>query len=157
MNKNIVIEDAHIMFRNFSGEEGRFNPKGRRNFCVVIDPSIVEELIEDGWNVKYLRPRDDDSEPVPYLQVSVAFGRIPPKIFLIKRNGKVMLDEDTIGILDWAEIDTVDLIVRPYNWESNGMSGIKAYLKSMYITCVEDELESKYYDVPDVVGIPDED
>lgn len=157
MNKNIVIEDARIMFRNFSGEEGRFNPKGRRNFCVLIDPSIVQDLIEDGWNIKYLQPKDDDGEPLPYLQVSVSFGKIPPKIFLIKRNGKIQLDEDTIDILDWAEIENVDLIIRPYNWEINGMSGIKAYLKSMYVTCAEDEFESKYYDVPDIMGAPNED
>jgi hypothetical protein len=28
INKNIVIENADIGFRNFSGEEGRFNPAG---------------------------------------------------------------------------------------------------------------------------------
>lgn len=156
-NKNIVIEDARIMFRNFSGEEGRFNPKGRRNFCVLIDPDIVEDLLEDGWNIKYLQPKDDDGEPLPYLQVSVAFGKIPPKIFLIKKNGKIQLEEDYVSILDWVEIDNVDLTIRPYNWEVNGMSGTKAYLRSMYITCVEDDFESKYYDVPDIMGTPNED
>lgn len=149
INSNIRIENANIAFRNFSGKEGKFNPAGRRNFCVIFDNDIGNKLKEDGWNIRYLKSRDEDEPDRPYLQVAVSFDKIPPRIILITRDGKTTLDEDSIDILDWAEIKNVDMIIRPYNWELNGRTGVKAYLKTMYVTLVEDEFESKYYDVPD--------
>ena len=149
VKNNIVIENAKIGFRNFSGKEGRFNPEGRRNFCVFLDEELGATLQEDGWNVRWLEPKDRDDRPVPYLQVSVSYDNIPPKIIIVSSKGKTLLNEETVNIVDWAEIENVDLIIRPYNWSVRGKSGVKAYVKSMYITLVEDEFESKYYDVPD--------
>lgn len=149
VKSNIVIEDARIGFRNFSGEAGKFNPAGRRNFCVFLDHELGEVLQQDGWNVRWLKPRDEDESEKPYLQVAVSYDNIPPKIVLVTGRGKTLLDESTVNILDWAEIANVDLIIRPYNWSVSGNSGVKAYVKSMYVTLVEDEFESKYYDVPD--------
>lgn len=146
---NIRIEGARIGFRNFSGEEGRFNPKGRRNFCVFLEEDIAKDMEKEGWNVKWLQPREEGDEPQAYLQVKVVFGKIPPKIVLVTMRGKTRLDEDTVNILDWAEIQNVDLVIRPYNWEVNGSTGVSAYIKTMYVTLREDEFESKYYDVPD--------
>ena len=146
---NIRIEGARIGFRNFSGEEGRFNPKGRRNFCVFLEEDIAKDMEKEGWNVKWLQPREEGDEPQAYLQVKVVFGKIPPKIVLVTGRGKTRLDEDTVNILDWAEIQNVDLVIRPYNWEVNGSTGVSAYIKTMYVTLREDEFESKYYDVPD--------
>ena len=55
----IVIENARIIFRNFSGIETKFNRKGSRNFCVVIeDPKLADELTAIGWNIRTLKPRD---------------------------------------------------------------------------------------------------
>lgn len=146
---NIRIEGARIGFRNFSGEEGRFNPKGRRNFCVFLEEDIAKDMEKEGWNVKWLQPREEGDELQAYLQVKVVFGKIPPKIVLVTMRGKTRLDEDTVNILDWAEIQNVDLVIRPYNWEVNGNTGVSAYIKTMYVTLREDEFESKYYDVPD--------
>ena len=171
VRSNIVIEGARIGFRNFSGVEGKFNPAGRRNFCVFLDYDLGEELEKDGWNVRWLQPRDEEEDRQPYLQVTVSYDNIPPKIVLVTSKNKTVLraptsdvlaqlsqgiyfadpkaTEDTLMCLDYAEIKNVDLTIRPYNWTVNGKSGVKAYIKSLWVTIVEDDFEDKYYDVPD--------
>ena len=149
INTNIRIENAKIRFRNFSGKEGRFNPAGRRNFCVFLDESSAAELADEGWNIKWLQPRTEEDEPQAYLQVAVSYANVPPKVWLVTSKQKTLLDEDSINALDWAELESVDLVIRPYNYEVNGKSGVKAYLKTMYAKIVEDEFADKYEDVPD--------
>lgn len=149
IKNNIVIENGRIGFRNFSGKEGRFNPAGRRNFCAFLDSDLARILEGDGWNVRWLEPRDPQEDKQAYLQVAVSYDNIPPKIVLVTSHGKTILDETSVNVLDWAEIKEVDLIIRPYNWDVNGKSGVKAYIKSMYVTIAEDEFEKKYRELPD--------
>lgn len=141
---NISVENARILFRNFAGKESKFNAKGKRNFCLILDNDVAEDLKQIGWNIKYLSPRDPDDDPQAYLQVAVAFDNFPPKIWLISGGKKTELTEETVAVLDYAEIENIDVIVRPYVWEVNGKTGIKAYVKNMYVTIVENEFEKKY-------------
>lgn len=149
VNGNIAIENAHIMFRNFRGEASKFNAAGKRNFCVRLDQDMADRMIDEGWNVKFLHPREEGDEPTPYIQVAVSFDNIEPNIFTITGYHKNRLNGDTIDILDYAEIENIDLIIRPYNWEVNGKVGVKAYVKNMYVTLVEDEFADKYADISD--------
>ena len=146
------MKDVRIIFRNFEGKEGPYNKKGTRNFGVILPPDVSEAMADDGWNIKLLQPREDDAEegavPTPWLPVEAAYdkGR-PPTVVLITERGRENLDEEKIKQLDWVDIVKVDMIVNPYTWEVNGKSGVKAYLKSMYVTIEEDELEREYAEV----------
>ena len=142
----ITIENAKIGFRNFSGRGDMYNAEGQRNFCVFLDEESAAALSADGWNVKWPKNRSEDDSRLPHLQVSIKFNPYPPNIVMITQsNGKVKLDESSIGLLDDADIETVDLRIRPYNWQlQDGRTGVKAYVKDMYVVIQEDPFAYKY-------------
>lgn len=154
-NDTVMMEGVRIIFRNFTGKEGPYNPEGARSFGVILPPETAEMMANDGWNVKTLKPREDDEEEVdtPWLPVKVAYGKgKPPLIMLITDRGRSSLTEDNVDMLDWVDIrvdpetglSMVDLIVRPYHYEVRGSTGIAAYLQSLYVTIDEDPLAIKY-------------
>jgi hypothetical protein len=142
--QTVTIEDAQLIFKNFAGKEGQFNAAGNREFSVLLDPETATRMERDGWNIKYLKPREEGDEPVPYLPVSVSFKVRPPRIVMMSSTARTQLDEDSCEVLDWADIEKSDLIVTPYEWSVNGKTGIKAYLKSLFVMIAEDDLERKY-------------
>jgi hypothetical protein len=153
--KPVFFEGAKILYRNFSGAPGQFNEAGDRNFAVILDEETAKAMAADGWNIRHLKPRNEEDAPQPILKVNVKYhgrdGRPtrPPRVVLITSRGKTMLDESMLAILDWADIENVDMKINPYNYTAQGRSGISAYLSSIYVTIREDQLELKYIDVPD--------
>lgn len=138
----LQINDAKIIFRNFRGEGSKFNRDGDRNFAVVIDDQdIADALVKEGWNVKIKPPREEGDTPFMYLPVKVKFSGYGPRVYLNSGSRQNKLDEDTISCLDDIDILSVDLDIRPYDWNVNGKNGRTAYLQAI---CVTQEVDRFY-------------
>lgn len=143
----LQIDDAHIIYRNFSGAPSKFNREGDRNFAIIIpDQELADALIEEGWNVKIKPPREDGDSPFMYLPVKIKFTDRGPKVYLLSGKARNVLTEETVGMLDDIDILSVDIDIRPYDWEVNGKTGRTAYLQAMHVTQRIDRFAERYAD-----------
>lgn len=134
-NGHLQIDDARITFRNFEGREERYNRKGDRNFALVLPTEeMADTLIREGWNVKKKPPREEGEEMFCFLPVKVKFNERGPVVYLDSGKARAQLDEDSVKRLDEISIESVDMDLRPYDWEVNGKTGRTAYLQSIRVT-----------------------
>lgn len=143
-DRNRTLEDITIAFRNFAGKEDLYNREGDRNFAIILEPEVADSMLQDGWNIKYLRVRDEGDDPQPYIQVAVSYKNRPPKICMVTSKGMTYLTEDEVEMLDWVDIETADCTLNPYDWSVNGKAGTKAYLQALYVKIEEDYLQAKW-------------
>jgi hypothetical protein len=131
----LQVNDTRIIYRNFRGEGNKFNREGDRNFAMIIPTQdLADELISRGWNVKIREPREEGEVPFIYLPIKVKFNDRGPRIYLVTGDHTNRLDEDVVSMLDDIDIRSVDLDIRPYDWEVNGKTGRTAYLQAMEVT-----------------------
>ena len=143
----LQIDDARIIYRNFSGVGSKFNREGDRNFAIYIDDEdIANELRDRGWNVKIKPPREDGDDPFMFLPVKIKFNDRGPSVYLVTGNKKTPLNESTVSCLDDIDILSVDLDIRPYDWEVNDKTGRTAYLQSIWVTQEVDRFASRMMD-----------
>jgi len=143
-DKNLILEDVIIAFRNFEGKEDTYNRAGDRNFAILLDEDRAAQMERDGWNVKYLRERDEGDGRQAYIQVAVSYKARPPKIGMVTSKGLTYLGENEVEMLDWVDIEVADATLNPYEWAVNGKSGVKAYLQTLFIKIEEDYLQQKW-------------
>ena len=144
----LQIDDARIIFKNFEGRGDKFNREGDRNFSLLIeDPDTADAMIKEGWNVRIKPARDEDEPPFRRLPIKVKFSDYGPNVYLITGDRRNELDEESIGCLDNIDIESVDMDIRPYDWEVNGKTGRTAYLQSMQVVQRIDRFAAKYADM----------
>jgi len=143
----LLIEEAKILYRNFSGAQTDYNREGDRNFNVIIDdPETAKAMQNDGWNVKFRPGREEDEPGTYHIKVNVNYKSArAPKIYLHAGDAPMqMLDEATVGDLDNLEILAAHMLISPYHWERNGSTGVSAYLDTMHVDIKEDPFAHKY-------------
>ena len=141
VESNVRLEDVTIGFggyRNFSGVKTEYNKAGERKFSVFLPQAVADELENLGWYIKHKPPYREGDDPQNQLDVAIAFGQYPPTVILVSHDGtRTILNEETVGLLDNTDIARADLEIRPYNWEVNGKTGTKAYVKELIVTAKE--------------------
>lgn len=149
----VTLRNCQVIFKNFSGRPDKYHPRGsddNRTFCVIIpDNELAQEMTNDGWNIRMLRPRDEEEQPVPYLQVKVNYaGEYPPNIYMISGRHKTLLNADTVGNLDHARFIKCDVRISPYTYidRDTGEERLSAYVRDLYATIETDELAEAYAD-----------
>lgn len=141
----LQIDNARIIYRNFRGEGSKFNREGDRNFALVIpDQDMADALVREGWNVKIKPPRDEEDEPFMFLPVKVKFNDRGPQVYLKTGDRVNRLDEESIAMLDDIDILSVNMDLRPYNWDVNGKTGRTAYLQSIEVIQEIDRFAARY-------------
>ena len=146
----LQIDDAKIIFRNFEGRGDKFNRDGDRNFSLLIeDPDTADAMIKEGWNVRIKEGRDPEEGPFMRLPIKVKFTDYGPNVYLVSGGRRVELDEESISCLDNIDIESVDMDIRPYDWEVNGRTGRTAYLQSMQVVQRIDRFAARYADMCD--------
>lgn len=142
-NGYLEINDARIIWKNFSGRGDRFNREGERNFSLVIPTQEDCDALRnntnkfgDGWNVKIKPPREEGDTPFMHMPVKVKFNGRGPNVYLDRgpKREPLQLTEDTIACLDEMDILSVDLDIRPYDDKlPNGNTFRTAYLSAMKV------------------------
>ena len=139
------IDGHQIIFKNFEGRGDKFNREGDRNFSLRInDPDTADALIKEGWNVRIKEGRDEEEGPFMRLPIKIKFTNYGPNVYLRTGDRVNELDEEGIACLDNIDIDSVNMDIRPYDWDVNGRTGRNAYLQSMEVVQRIDRFAARY-------------
>lgn len=155
--ENIRLDGCKVSKRNFSGKVTDYNEHGYRQFLLVINPDLGEELRSKGWPVKQFKQKDPDEVPDCFIQVNVSYKTKEPMVWLIQedKRTKTLLHENTIGSLDYAAIDRVDIYLHASYWERSGRSGYTAFCEKLRVYVKPDEFDD--FDFDDFDEVTNED
>lgn len=146
-DRPLTMEEADSFVRMYKGAE---IVASEEETAIMFDgekiTNVAEALMALGWNVKIKPPRDEDDSPFMYLVIKVKFNDRGPTIYL--KSGRAMnrLDERTVKCLDDIDIESVDMDIRPYDWEARGATGRTAYLESIHVHQRIDRFAARYAD-----------
>ncbi len=141
-NNNVYIEDTRFIFdTNFAGDPSRdkYGSDARKANLVIPDISVARQLIAEGYNVKMTKPREGEEEeftPVYYISIKLSYRdrygelkRWPPKVIFIEDDFPTELTEETVGRIDYAWVERVNVVLNKYESDR----GKSLYIKTMEV------------------------
>ena len=150
--ENAVLRDiagVDIRYKNFRGEKTDYNTEGQRTFNILLDEETAADLESKGWRIKILENKKDPTAPaIPSIKVRISFGVVPPKMYMVTSKKKTLLTEETVMLLDTAEIVKCDIVLSPYVGKMSKDGLASAYVRTAYFTIVEDDpFEDEYAEI----------
>ena len=124
------VKDCGIIFPNFSGRAGRFNPEGSRNFNIrITDPAIAQELINDHFNVRLLNKLDEDAPDNWAMKVNLVWKidqktgkKRGPLVKEVFENRTAELNDENIHALDQMTVKKCTVEFHAYEYEKGKCS-----------------------------------
>lgn len=151
--KRLKLDGVQIRKRNFRGERVKYNDRGNRTCLLILDrdqaeksgfksvTDFVDYLRSENWKVGVFPVREGEDEPDAFMQVNAIYNEYEhPNIYLKNAKGSVLLDENSVGEIDYADIANVDCILYLNYWKYDGSEGFNNRIKSMEVTILEDEI-----------------
>lgn len=152
--RNIPGDQITWRHMESSNNLSRYDREGVRYFAIKLSDEFAEELETEGWPVTWRDlnrndPNADEPDMQAYLKVFIKYGtRFPCDIYLVNANRKTktLLDESDLDTLhiDAKDIETIDLLIRPYYWTYGDQHGIKAQVQAMNILLSQSDLDDGY-------------
>lgn len=149
----LVLNDVQLRRRNFSGIKDDFNERGNRQVLIVLGKQhaydlgfdsvtdMFNALKADDWKVKRFNATEENDDPDMYIPATaVYYERDKSSIFMKTGRNSRLLTEATVGLLDSADIEHVDVILNKHYYDSHGKQGYNVRIKSMEVAVVEDEI-----------------
>lgn len=136
----LVIEDAKIFWTNFRGLPSDKNAEGHRHFCVTLPEDLAKDMKADGWNVKWTKPKNEEYEAEPYIDVNISWAFKAPYVAYVNGNGReTPIDEELVGDLDTADISYIEMAISP-SYKSGKPKG---YVNTLLVTLYEDPIRRR--------------
>lgn len=156
IGRTIAVDDTRFIFAtNFAGDpsKDRFADARRKANILIPDPEQAKDLIKAGFKVRETRPRQDDdpNDFVPEYFVTAILKyrnrmgqavKYPPRVYLVSGgNEPVLLDEESVGLIDNMRVKNVNVVLNPYEYDPAN-NGLSLYIRTMY---VEQDLDDDPY------------
>ena len=135
---NLRVENAVIMFRNFSGNPTNLNPQGgKRTFSLCLSKEWADILRSEGWNVK--EREVDDGEVIYHTEIVVnEQSKYPPTLYLLSefmgQKTLTLLKPEQFKKLDQEIIVNLDIEIHPFEHGRGAPGSKKGYLKGLWAT-----------------------
>ena len=134
--ERVCIENARFIFNtNFQGDPNRdtYKSRERKGNVLIEDEEFAMALRDAGVNVKARFADDPERETQYFVVVKLNFDSWKkPKVYFVSGNTEPrLLDEDTISIVDDADISNVNIIANTYQGQNSEYKSL--YVDTMYV------------------------